>query len=304
MRWHGQRAMPPPTANATFIGVLCCGQKALLKTLPTANARRRGFGSARASILLPTPISSSMEPATCNLGLCAAPAAPAFPLLPAFGLVLVWLFGWGFPHFSGWFVGFLLVVFCRSCLVFSVLCGILVGVSVLPRRFWLMFSPSQFSSFGFGGSRSGQPVCLAACSAFLSSVPPGAAVFVSCGSGAPALVRAAFPSASIFRASQFSGLGSAAFAARAAAMVRALAASPSPLFVCFPGCPCPASLLPARSWRGSGSGSWSECSLAFGLRVSVLVFLPAGVFPPSSWGSWQSLGSGWFFLPLSQPSLF
>jgi len=166
-----------------------------------------------------------------------------------------------------------------------------------------MFSPSSFRSFGFGGSRSGSAACLAACSAFLPRVPAGAPVFVSCASGASALVRAAFPSASVFRASQFSGLGSAAFAARAAALVRALAASPSPLFVCFPGCACPASLLPSRSWRGGGSGSWSECSLAFGLGVPVLVFLPPGVSPPSSWGSWQSLGSGWFFLPVA-PSLF
>ena len=167
-----------------------------------------------------------------------------------------------------------------------------------------MLSLASFLSFGFGGSRSGSAGCLAACAAFLPQVPPGAAVFVSCAPGASALARAAFPSASIFQASQFPGLGAAAFAVRAAAMVRALASSPSPVFVCFPGRSCPPLLVPARSWRGGGSGSWSECSLAFGLGVPVLVFLPAGVLPPSLWGSWQPLGSGWFFLPLSQPSLF
>jgi len=183
-------------------------------------------------------------------------------------------------------------------------CG--VFLVPLPLSFFAVsFSPAPFLSFGFGGARAGSPACLAACAAFLRRVPAGSAVFVSCASGASAVVRAAFPAASVFSASSpaFAGLGSAAFAARAAALVRALAASPSPLFVCFPGRACPPPLLPSRSWRGGGSGSWSECALAFGLGVPVLVFLPAGVLPPGSWGSWRVLGGGWFFLPAA-PSLF
>lgn len=195
---------------------------------------------------------------------------------------------------------------CRFCIfpLRRFLSGPVSPLLPLPPAYLVvMFPLSRFASFGFGGSRSGSPSCLAAAASFCGRVPAGAPVFTSCASGASAVARAAFPAASVFSASQFSGLGSAAFAARAAAMVRALAGSPSPLFVCFPGCPCPPSLSPARSWRGGGSGSWSECALAFGLGVPVLAFLPAGVQPPASWGAWSVVGGGWFFLPVA-PSLF
>lgn len=165
-----------------------------------------------------------------------------------------------------------------------------------------MIQVSSFRTFGFGGSRSGSAGCLAACAQFAAQVPAGAQVVTTCGRGAPAVIRAAFPAAQVFTASQFSGIGRAAFAARAAAMVRSLAGSPSPLFVCFPGCPCPASLRrPGRSWQSSGSGSWSECAMCAGLGVPVAVFLPAGVQPPASWGSWSPAGAGWFLF--SPPTL-
>jgi len=83
-----------------------------------------------------------------------------------------------------------------------------------------------------------------------------------------------------------------------------LAASPAPLWVCFPGGGCPAGVVPRRSWVSGGSGSWSECALAAGLNVPVLVFLPAGVVPPSGWGSWSGLGCGWWFLPAFSGRLF
>lgn len=167
-----------------------------------------------------------------------------------------------------------------------------------------MIQLSSFHTFGFGGSRSGSPACLAACTQFAAQVPAGAQVVTTCGRGAPAVIRAAFPAAQVHTAAQFTGIGRAAFAARAAAMVRSIAGSPSPLFVCFPGCPCPASLRPGRSWQSSGSGSWSECAMCAGLGVPVLVFLPAAIQPPPGWGSWQPAGTGWFLLSPSAPTLF
>jgi len=169
---------------------------------------------------------------------------------------------------------------------------------------------SSFVSFGVGGSRAAAPACLAAafelCGQFSALGVSAPAVFVSCASGASSCVRQAFPGCFVSSASQFRGLGAAAFAARAAALLRALAAAPAPLWVCFPGCPPPAGLQPARRWVSCGSGSWSECALSFGLGVPVLVFLPGSVQPPPSWGAWQSVAPGWFFLPLppAQPTLF
>ena len=168
---------------------------------------------------------------------------------------------------------------------------------------FIMFSLSSFSSFGVGCSRRPSACSGVAASAFVSSLRrsgvAASSVLTSCGAGAPSAVAAAFPGCQFFSASApaFCGLGRAAFAARAAALVRTLAASPSPLWVCFPGGVCPAAAVPSRSWGSCGSGSWSECALAAGLGVPVLVFLPVGVVPPSGWGSWSSLGGflgrGW-----------
>lgn len=173
-----------------------------------------------------------------------------------------------------------------------------------------MFSVSSFSSFGVGGYRRPCAASVAACSSFLSRLSAAgtaaSCVLASCGSGAPAAARAAFPGCRVFSASELSSLGRAAFAARARALVVALAASPAPLWVCFPGTAAPAGLAPSRRWVPCGSGSWSECSLAAGLGVPVLVFLPGGLLPPASLGAWSALGSGWFFLPApaSPPALF
>ncbi len=173
-----------------------------------------------------------------------------------------------------------------------------------------MFNLSQFSSYGAGGARRPSPCCSGAAghlvAELLRSGVPASSVLTSCGSGAPSLVRAAFPGCRVFRASDFPGLGRAAFAARAAALVRGLSDSPSPLWVCFPGCGCPPSVAPSRRWVSCGSGSWSECSLAAGLGVAVLVFLPAGILPPPSFGAWSvccgsplgagGVGGSWWFL--------
>lgn len=163
---------------------------------------------------------------------------------------------------------------------------------------------ASFLSFGFGGSRRG-------CAAFALSFPLVCQqlrallqprVLVSSAAGVSASVRAAFPFAQVFAAgSGGSAPAVSVLVARGAALVRALAAAPAPLWLCWPGCACPAfvrpSSRPARCWCGGGSGSWAECAFAAGLGVPVLVFLPAGVAPPASWGAWQPCWGGWLLRP-------
>lgn len=177
-----------------------------------------------------------------------------------------------------------------------------------------MFCFSQFSSFGFGGSRRGCAVAAAqlpAVAGLVRAFHCSPAVFVSCASGVSALARSLFPGAVVSSASSFasaSASGAAArgvFVRRSAALVQSLAASPAPLWCCWPGCACPAGLVPSRSagrcWGGFGSGSWAECAFAVGLGVPVLVGLPAGVLPPASWGQWRECWGAWLLVPVPAP---
>lgn len=167
---------------------------------------------------------------------------------------------------------------------------------------------SRFSSVGFGGSRScSGPVLASVVGLAGAAAAAGAAVFVaSAAGGVSAAVGAAVPGAVVFSPS-FSGPG--ALAARASAFVRALAAAPSPLLVLAPCSPCPAGLLPARSWVACGSGSWSEAALSFGLGCPVFVVgLPLAALP--AWAAplpGRLAGVAGFFLvppaPVAAPRL-
>jgi len=169
------------------------------------------------------------------------------------------------------------------------------------------------ATIGVGGARLASPAAMACGWSLVSSlllVRP--AVLVSCGSGVPELVRLSVVGAAVYSASDPLYRGQAALPRRATAMVRALGASVAPLWVCFPGITCPsvAASGVGRSWRSCGSGSWSECRMAAGLGVRVLVFLPVGVQPPSSWGGWSCLASSaggrWFLrgVPSNALTLF
>ena len=168
-----------------------------------------------------------------------------------------------------------------------------------------VFNIALFDSFGFGGSRAATVRCLVEFSGLAALVPATAPVFASCCPGISAAARGVFPGAQIFAQAAYSHAGRGAFAQRSVAMVQALASSPAPLWVCFPGRACPPGVVPApaaRCWSGGGSGSWAECAAAAGLSVPVLVFLPAGIVPPGTFGQWATLGAGWFFLPASLPA--
>jgi hypothetical protein len=158
---------------------------------------------------------------------------------------------------------------------------------------------------GFGGSRSlGRAWSGLIGRVVVAVARAGRGVAVCSGAGASAFVRRACPSAVVFSPS-FSGRG--ALPARASACVRACASSgPGSAWVAFVSGPCPAGVVPARSWRSGrpASGSWSEVALAVGLGLPVVVFwcAPAPVALPSWGGAWSPAGrgvwaSGWRFVP-------
>lgn len=156
---------------------------------------------------------------------------------------------------------------------------------------------SSAGSVGFSGSRLAvsHPLVLASA---LSLVPVSARVFVGCAHGLDSAVRSYFPHSVVYRASSF-GSGRGSFARRSIALVSALAAQASPVFVSFPQVSCPAGLLPSSSssacFCGLGSGSWASLAFAVGCGVPCFLWLPLLVSPPVGWG-FVGLGSGWFFL--------
>jgi len=109
-------------------------------------------------------------------------------------------------------------------------------------------------------------------------------------------VRCQFPwyRKRIFRVKERSRSG---FAARSVRFVRELHRVGGVL-VSFPGRACPRRLSPSADSRacfcGTGSGSWATLSLAAGLGVPCLVWLPGQLVVPARFG-FVSLGSGWWW---------
>lgn len=110
------------------------------------------------------------------------------------------------------------------------------------------------------------------------------------------MVRQAAPSAFVFSAGAYRGHYVARLVQRGVAMVRYLAAQPSPLMVGFVTKPCPARLVPttttSKAWSGHGSGSWAELAFAAGHGITLEVFWCAPSQPqwPTWWGNWQPAG--------------
>ena len=182
-----------------------------------------------------------------------------------------------------------------------------------PRR------PSPFagvSSVGFSGSRSASPVASAALSALLPLVPAGVRLSVGCARGVDLAVRSFFAGSSsllVFSvASGRFGAGRSAFARRSSRCVSSVAAGSRGLLVVVPSGACPAGVRPSRSFSGRGSGSWGSAAFALGRGRRVLVWLPAGCFPPSwsgvswsvsvvCWASSVGGGGGCWWLGLPAP---
>jgi len=156
-------------------------------------------------------------------------------------------------------------------------------------------------SVGFAGSRSPSAGSLAALRSVVAFVPRRCRVSVGCASGVDAFVRGGFArsrSLLVFRASapRFARAGVVgALALRSAACVRSVAPGSRGLLVVLPSGACPAGVVPGRSFRGCGSGSWGAAALGVGLNQRVVVWLPSSLRPPVWPGcSWSRVGSGWW----------
>ena len=155
--------------------------------------------------------------------------------------------------------------------------------------------PSVFSgvsSVGFSGSRSLSPAASAALSLLLPLVPAGVRVSVGCARGVDGVCRSFFAGSSsllVFSvASGRFGVGRSAFARRSCRCVLSVASGSRGLLVVVPAGGCPAGVVPSRSFSGRGSGSWGSLAFALGRGRRVLLWLPAGSFPPSWSGvSWS-----------------
>jgi hypothetical protein len=138
----------------------------------------------------------------------------------------------------------------------------------------------SFPCVAFSGSRLSGSSAAASCRAFLPSVASFAgSVGVGCASGIDSLIRAAFPSASVFSVSSFlvgGRVARASFALRSAALV-AWCAARGGLLVAFPCAAAPVQLRPCVSFAGFGSGTWGSVALALGLGVPVLVVVPCAL---------------------------
>lgn len=161
---------------------------------------------------------------------------------------------------------------------------------------------------GFCGSRSLPGAYARVVSPLVAALAGPGPIAVGDAAGADALVRACSPSALVFRAG---GWSAGALVARSCALVGALAASSSPVFVGFVEVGCPAGIAPGPSWRSGRptSGSWSSLALAAGRGVRVgVVFCAPLLSPPAAWGDWsRQMVAGvpvWWLEPMVQPSLF
>jgi hypothetical protein len=160
----------------------------------------------------------------------------------------------------------------------------------------MLFSSLFFAldTVAFSGSRSLSGAGLAALTSLFPLVPAGCLVGVGCATGADAAVRAAFATSTVFTvgSGQF-GTGRAAFARRSTAVIGFIPVGG--LLVVVPSTVAPPlGVVPSRSFRGSGSGSWGSAALALGTGRRVLLWLPAVAVPPVWAGvAWSAVGSWW-----------
>jgi hypothetical protein len=155
---------------------------------------------------------------------------------------------------------------------------------------------SGLNIIAFSGSRSLSGAGLAALTSLFPLVPAGCPVVVGCADGADLAVRRAFVGDRLrlfsVESGRFGG-GRGAFARLSVAIVEAVPAGG--LLVVVPGSVSPPpGVVPSRSFRGGGSGSWGSAALALGTGRRVLLWLPTGTVPPMWAGvSWVAFDGWW-----------
>jgi hypothetical protein len=155
---------------------------------------------------------------------------------------------------------------------------------------------SGLNTIAFSGSRSLSGAGLAALTSLFAFVPADCHVVVGCADGADLAVRRVFVGSRLCLFSVASGrfgAGRGAFARRSVAIVEAVPVGG--LLVVVPGSISPPpGVLPSRSFRGGGSGSWGSAALALGTGRRVLLWLPVGAVPPVWAGvSWVAIDGWW-----------
>ena len=154
---------------------------------------------------------------------------------------------------------------------------------------------SQYSCFGFSGSRSGVPISVMKSIAVI--VPTESRIIVGCARGVDEFFRKEFKNSEVFEvASGKWGSGRGAFALRSISCVKEVKKAGG-IWISFPANPCPTGLMPSVSstkcFSGFGSGSWASLAFNIGLGTKSLVYSPSGV--PTGWGLHQVPGEvGWF----------
>jgi hypothetical protein len=163
---------------------------------------------------------------------------------------------------------------------------------------------SGLDTIAFSGSRSLSGAGLAALTSLFPLVPADCHVVVGCADGADLAVRRVFVGSRLCLFSVASGrfgAGRGAFARRSVAIVEAVPVGG--LVIVVPGSISPPpGVVPSRSFRGGGSGSWGSAALALGTGRRVLLWLPTGTVPPMwsgvSWvavdGDALSMSKGWW----------
>ncbi len=155
---------------------------------------------------------------------------------------------------------------------------------------------SGLDTIAFSGSRSLSGAGLAALTSLFPLVPVGCHVVVGCADGADLAVRRAFVGGHLCLFSVASGrfgAGRGAFARRSVAIVESI--PQCGLLVVVPGSISPPpGVVPSRSFRGGGSGSWGSAALALGTGRRVLLWLSSGAAPPVWAGvSWIAVDDWW-----------
>lgn len=165
---------------------------------------------------------------------------------------------------------------------------------------------SEFSTFGFSGSRSVVPPHLAD---FINSVPRGGLICVGDAKGVDAAVQSIAATGpgtvKVFRVSSYPASSyTGSLALRSAACVREVSEKQG-LWVAFPSEKCPSSLRPSASvsqcFCGTRSGTWASLAFAVGSACDCLLVLPPSVEPPM-WvkNRFQSVSENiWLYRPFS-----